>query len=178
MEKREAKQKHRNLGLLLERNDLLNANSLLDGNGDGVLALIPGLTDLVGHLLGVGGELDVDLLLAALVHEGELTILLDVDDLPVGAGDDGDGSAVGAGDHILELLAGEDVGGDEVALGMAVLAGLGDGDGNDLAGLALDHDVSAYLRRRDMNRSVRKAEGYMYPRMMAWKMTKQNSGPE
>lgn len=131
-----------NLGLLLVGNDLLLADGLLDGDSDGVLALIPGLTDLVGHLLGEGGELDVDLLLAALVHEGELTIVLDVDDLPVGATDDGDGGAVGGGDHILELLAGEDVGGDEVALGVAVLAGLGDGDGKNLAGLALDHDVS------------------------------------
>ncbi len=49
---------------------------------------------------------------------------------------------MGGGDHILELLAGEDVGCGEVALGVSVLAGLGNGDAQDLAGLALDHDES------------------------------------
>ncbi len=44
------------------------------------------------------------------------------------------------GDHILELLPGEDVGGREVAFGVAVLSGLGDADVQHLAGLALDHD--------------------------------------
>ena len=51
---------------------------------------------------------------------------------------------MGGGDHILELLAGEDVGGGEIAFGVAVLSGLGDGDVGDLAGLSLDHDVSDF----------------------------------
>lgn len=47
---------------------------------------------------------------------------------------------MGRGDHIFKLFAGENVGGGEVAFGVAVLTGLGDGDVQDLAGLALDHD--------------------------------------
>jgi hypothetical protein len=50
---------------------------------------------------------------------------------------------MGRGHHIFELLAGENVGGGEVAFGVAVLSGLGDGDVQDLAGLSLDHDEAA-----------------------------------
>jgi hypothetical protein len=44
---------------------------------------------------------------------------------------------VGRRDELLHLLAGEDVGGDEVALGVTVLAGLGGGHFHDFAGTAL-----------------------------------------
>lgn len=42
--------------------------------------------------------------------------------------------------EIFVLLAGEDVKGDKVDLGVTVLAGLGGRHVNDLAGAALDHD--------------------------------------
>jgi len=65
---------------------------------------------------------------------------------------------VGGGDHILELLAGEDVNGQEIALGVAVLPRLGDRDVEHLAGLSLDHHVAALLdgsglHRDDLGRS-------------------------
>ena len=49
---------------------------------------------------------------------------------------------MGGGAEILELLAGEDVQGDKMDLGVAVLAGLRGGHVHDLARPALDHDVA------------------------------------
>jgi hypothetical protein len=46
---------------------------------------------------------------------------------------------VGGRAQVLELLAGEDVDGDKMDLGMAVLAGLGGGHLDNLAGAVLDH---------------------------------------
>ena len=62
------------------------------------------------------GELEVILGGAIVVHEGEETILIDVQKLVVLALDDGDVHVVGGGRHILELLAGEDVDGSQVDL--------------------------------------------------------------
>lgn len=47
---------------------------------------------------------------------------------------------MGGGAEIFEFLAGEDVDGDEMDLGVAVLAGLGGGHVDDLAGTVLDAD--------------------------------------
>lgn len=49
---------------------------------------------------------------------------------------------MGRGGEILELLAGEDIDGDQVNLGVTVLAGLGGRHVNNLAGTALDDNVS------------------------------------
>ena len=49
---------------------------------------------------------------------------------------------MGGGNHILKLLASEDVNGGEVTFGVTVLSSFGDGDVNDLAGLSLNHNVS------------------------------------
>jgi len=49
---------------------------------------------------------------------------------------------VGGRREILHLLASEDVDGDQVDLGVAVLSGLGGGHVDDLAGTAFDHDVA------------------------------------
>lgn len=114
--------------LLLERNDLLNTHGRLDGNLDLILPIRPSITDSLGHISWVRRQVDVGLLIATLVHEGQLPLLADVDDFPLGAGDDGDGRAVGSGHHIFKFLPGEDVGGGEVAFGVAVFAGLRDGD--------------------------------------------------
>ena len=133
---------------LLEGDDLLNADSGLDGAADLILPAVPSSADLFRHFRRIRGEVDVGLLVAALVHEGDLPVLPDVHDVPLGAVDDGDGGAVGGGDHVLELLAGEDVGGGEVALCVPVLAGLGDGDAQYLARLALDHHVAVRCRGR------------------------------
>lgn len=49
---------------------------------------------------------------------------------------------MGGGGEIFQLLAGEDVDGDDVNLGVTVLASLGGRHINDLAGAALDDNVT------------------------------------
>lgn len=63
-------------------------------------------------------------------------------ELVLSAGDIGDIHVVGGGGQIFEFLAGEDVEGDKVDLGVTVLTGLGGGHVDDLAGTALDNNVS------------------------------------
>lgn len=58
---------------------------------------------------------------------------------------------MGGGRQILELLAGEDIDGDQVDLGVTVLAGLGGGHVDDLAGAALDHDVTVLAQSRALH---------------------------
>jgi hypothetical protein len=62
--------------------------------------------------------------------------------LELAAGDVGDVHVVGGRGQLLELLAGEDVDGDQVDLGVTVLAGLGGGHVDDLARAVLDDDVA------------------------------------
>lgn len=54
----------------------------------------------------------------------------------------GNVAIVGRGGQILNLLVSEDINGDEMALGVTVLAGFGGGDVNNLAGAVLDHNVT------------------------------------
>lgn len=134
--------------ILLKGNDLFNADGGLDGNLDRVLSTIPGFLDLLSHILGVRGEVQIRLLVSSLVHEGKFTVFFaNVDDFPVGTIDNGDGSTVRRGDHILVLLSGENVRGEKVTLGVTVLSRLGDGNGKDLAGLALDHHEAVVWRK-------------------------------
>jgi hypothetical protein len=58
---------------------------------------------------------------------------------------------VGGGAELLELLVGEDVDGDEMDLGVAVLAGLGRGHLDDLAGTVLDDDVARLPQSRALH---------------------------
>ena len=58
---------------------------------------------------------------------------------------------MGGGRQILELLAGEDVNGDQVDLGVTVLAGLGGRHVDDLAGTALDDDVAVLSQGRTLH---------------------------
>lgn len=67
------------------------------------------------------------------------------------AGDVGDVHVVGGGRKILKLLAGEDVDGDQVNLGVAVLASLGGRHVDDLAGAALDDDVTVLAQSRALH---------------------------
>jgi len=131
-----------NLGtLLLETNDLLNANSRLDRNHDTVLATTPGLADLLSKPIRISGKVHVRLLDTTFVHKGEF-ISLNIDDLPVRLVDNGNSSSVRGGNHIFELLSGKDIGGEKVTLGVSVLSSLGDGNLENLARLSLDHHVS------------------------------------
>jgi hypothetical protein len=58
---------------------------------------------------------------------------------------------VGGGREILKLLAGEDIGGDKVNLGVTVLSSLGSGHVNDLAGTALDQNVATLAKSRALH---------------------------
>lgn len=58
---------------------------------------------------------------------------------------------VGRGREILELLAGENVDGDKMDLGVAVLAGLGGGHVDDLARAVLDHDKPVLPQSRALH---------------------------
>lgn len=55
------------------------------------------------------------------------------------------------GREIFVLLAGEDVKGDKVDLGVTVLAGLGGGHVDNLAGAALDHDEAVLAQSRALH---------------------------
>lgn len=66
-------------------------------------------------------------------------------------GDVGDVHVVGGGRQILELLASEDIEGDQVDLGVTVLASLGGGHLDDLARTALDDDVTVLPQSRALH---------------------------
>mmetsp|Transcript_17385 Transcript_17385/g.35309 ORF Transcript_17385/g.35309 Transcript_17385/m.35309 type:complete len:211 (+) Transcript_17385:60-692(+) len=128
--------------------NLGDAHRLLDGDHNNILSLIPVVPDLLGEVLRPSRELDIVTGLAGLIGEVKEVrlVVVDVEELVLGLLDDGLGGAVGRGDHVHDLLAVEDVGGLEVALSVAVLSGLGDGDGEDLAGAALDEHVASLLQ--------------------------------
>ena len=58
---------------------------------------------------------------------------------------------MGGGGKIFVLLAGEDVKGDKVDLGVTVLAGLGGRHVDNLAGAALDHDETVLAEGRALH---------------------------
>lgn len=58
---------------------------------------------------------------------------------------------MGGGRQILQLLAGEDIDGDQMDLGVTVLASLGGRHVDDLAGAALDHDVTVLAQGRALH---------------------------
>lgn len=68
------------------------------------------------------------------------------------AGDVGDVHVVGGGRQIFELLASEDVDGNQVDLGVTVLSSLGGGHVDDLAGTTLDHNVTVLTQSRALHR--------------------------
>jgi hypothetical protein len=65
--------------------------------------------------------------------------------------DVGDIHVVGGGRQIFQLLAGEDIDGDQVDLSVTVLASLGGGHFDDLAGTALDDDVAVLPQSRALH---------------------------
>lgn len=67
------------------------------------------------------------------------------------ARDVGNIHVVGGGGEILELLAGEDVDGDQVNLGVTVLSSLGGRHVDNLARAALDNDVTVLAQSRALH---------------------------
>lgn len=122
------------------------------------------------------GHTDVVLLVAVVVNEVEEAIVRDVDldqiskgdmaagdvetyELVLSALDDGDVHVVGRGAQVLKLLAGEDVGGDQMDLGVAVLASLGGRHVDNLARAVLDHDVAVLAQGRTLHGERRRRTG-------------------
>lgn len=68
------------------------------------------------------------------------------------AADVGNVHVVGGWAEILELLASKDVNGNEMDLGVTVLARLGGGHVDDLARAALDHDEAVLAQSRALHR--------------------------
>jgi len=66
---------------------------------------------------------------------------------------------VGRWGQIFHLLGGEDVNGDKVDLGVTVLASLGGGHFDDLAGTALDDDVTVLPQSRTLHREGHRGTG-------------------
>jgi hypothetical protein len=66
---------------------------------------------------------------------------------------------VGRGAQVLELLASEDVDGNQMDLGVAVLARLGGRHVDNLAGTALDHDVTVLAQGGTLHREGRRRTG-------------------
>lgn len=132
---------------------------------DVLLLLTEHLDDALTEL--VVGDLDIILGVTVILHEGKEVIVGDVEleskrvslraqerrsgvglrarttyELVLLAADLRDVHVVGGGGEILKLLSGEDIDGDKVDLGVTVLASLGGGHVDDLAGTALNHDVT------------------------------------
>jgi hypothetical protein len=145
-----------------------NALSILRSQHTGVLAvLVEHLVDLVADF--TIGDLDVVLGGAVVGHEREEAVVGNVElrewlaeasrtfpeatyELELATGDIGDVHVVGGGAEFLELLVGEDVDGDEMDLGVAVLASLGGGHLDNLAGTVLDDDVARLPQSRALHR--------------------------
>lgn len=134
----------------------------------GVLAILSEhLVDLVTDL--TVWDLDVVLGGAVLRHEGEETVVSNVElnelsavfprnpsicltyELVLATGDVWNLHVVGGWRQILELLAGEDVNGDKVDLGVTVLASLGGGHLDDLAWALLDDDETVLPQSRTLH---------------------------
>lgn len=73
--------------------------------------------------------------------------------------DVGDVHVVSRGRKILVLLASEDVGSNEMDLGVTVLSGLGGGHVDDLARAVLDHDETVLTQSRALHRVGKRGTG-------------------
>lgn len=119
------------------------------------------------------GDLDIVLGVTVILHEGKEAILGNVElktnqsvrihkgteratlrvtyELVFLAGDVGNVHVVGGRRQIFKLLASEDVESDHVDLGVTVLASLGGGHFNDLAGTVLNDNVAVLTQRRTLH---------------------------
>merc|ERR1712063_143411 len=79
------------------------------------------------------------------------TVVTDIEESVLGSADVGHHHVVGGRATVFVLLAGEDVEGGHVDLGMSVLSSLGSGGIDDLARSILDDDVSTLLDGRALS---------------------------
>ena len=66
---------------------------------------------------------------------------------------------MGGGTEIFQLLAGKDIDGDEMDLGVTVLSGLGGAHFNDLARATLDDNEAIFAERRALHRIGERGAG-------------------
>jgi len=113
-------------------------------------------------------NLDIILGLAVIGHKGEESIVGDIELSNLGwnhtksifhtykliflTGDIGDVHIVGRWAKIFELLASEDIDGNEMNLGVTMLARLRGAHFDNLAGARLDHDEAVLAERRALHR--------------------------
>jgi len=135
-------------GLLGLNSELLTHSS--KDNDVGVL-LLGGeeLLDLVTNL--TIWNLNIILGLTIIGHQGKETIVGDIKKLVLLAGDVWNIHVVGGWAQLFELLAGEDIDGDKMDLGVTVLTGLGGGHVDDLARTVLDADESVLSQGRALH---------------------------
>lgn len=88
-------------------------------------------------------------------------VVRDVEQLVLVAADHGHGGGVRGGDDVLQLLAGEDVGGREVSLSVAVLPGLGGGHVDHLEGSGKREQE---LQGRNATRDGKKKDNLVHSR--------------
>lgn len=135
----------------------------------GVLLLdLEKLVDLLTNL--AIGHLHIILGVTVVVHEGEKAVIRNVEltkalgykppcqgrivethQLVLTTGDIGDIHVVSGGREIFVLLAGEDVEGDQMDLGMTVLASLGSRHVDNLAGAVLDNNEAVLAQSRALH---------------------------
>lgn len=134
---------------------LLGFNSSLlahGGENDNVGVLLLDLEKLVDLLTNLAiGHLHIILGVAVVVHEGEKAVIRNVQQLVLTTGDIGDIHVVSGGREIFVLLASENVEGDQMDLGMTVLASLGSRHVDNLAGAVLDNNEAVLAQSRALH---------------------------
>lgn len=131
----------------------VNGSLLTHGGKDGdVGVLLLDLVELVDLVTNIAiGDLDIILGVTVIAHQREVAIVRDVQKLVLAASNVGDVHVVGGRAQLLKLLGGEDVNGDQVDLGVTVLASLGGRHVDDLAGTALDDDEAVLAESRALD---------------------------
>jgi len=115
-------------------------------DNDEVLSFPKILCDLLAEV--TIGDLNIIFGATVISHQGEEIIIGNVKKLEFLAVNNGDLHVVSGGRQLFELLAGEDVEGSQVNLGVSVLSSFGGGHINDLARPALNDNVAVLPQRR------------------------------
>jgi len=134
----------------LEGNDALSAHSSLDSDNDLLVASSSeGFLDLVAELAGREGEVVTGV---GVEHKGDIAVVGDVDEGVLLTLDNRNLHVVSGGAEILVLLASEDIKTNDVDLRVTVLASLGGGHINDLAGETLENDKAVLAKSAALHR--------------------------
>ena len=128
------------LGIFFHGNNLIVSHGGENGDRE-TLSVRESSLDLTGKVIRVIRKSNIFTDRPVLVHERAESVGTNVDKGELLAGHVGNVGSVGRGDDIFVLLAGEDVNGSEVALGVSVLASLRGGDGRNLSNKLIIFDL-------------------------------------